>query len=728
MPDTRFIEKPNNLLDLVGKDFEITRGCPIPMGATLRRGGINFAVYSKHATSIALVLFVPGTEKPIAEFPLDPRFNKTGDIWHAFIIGLESDIEYGYRVDRQPNDAPNFHRFDPSQVLIDPYARALSGGEKWGEAHCGSQESDGSYKRRSLVVENDFDWGFDQPLNIPFSETIIYELHVRGYTRHSSSGIEHPGTYTGLIQKIPYLKELGITAVELLPINEFDEVENGRINPFTGKNFINFWGYNSINYFAPKASYAANSHLGGQINEFKSMVKAFHEAGIEVILDVVFNHTSEGNEKGNTHAFRGLDNSIYYLLNPETGDYLNYSGCGNTLNCNHPVVRDMILESLRYWVMEMHVDGFRFDLASILGRGQDGSVLTNPPLLERIAADPILGNTKLIAEPWDAAGLYQVGTFPAWTRWAEWNGKFRDDVRKFVKSDPGMTEALANRLMGSPDIFNCSDRAPYHSINFISCHDGLTLRDLVSFNDKHNESNGEGNRDGANDNNSWNCGFEGPTDSLMTTSYLDQTVAKIEALRTRQMKNLASILLLSRGVPMILSGDEFGRTQNGNNNAYCQDNEIGWVNWELAEKNNDLLRFFKLLIRFRKKHPSLRNDRFSAIPGETDYIVKWHDTGTRKPNWSFLSRCLAVQISEEVDVDVDSRCEIYIAFNAYWKPLKFELPVLFDNEKWFRKIDTSLESPDDIVDDGNETLLSNQESYRLESRSLIVLIGKHTEQ
>ncbi|MBU0985406.1 MAG: isoamylase, partial [candidate division Zixibacteria bacterium] len=508
------MDKPNaqtktdadTLLDRIGDDFEISRGHPLPLGATARRRGINFALFARHATSVTLVLFAPGSTAPLAEFPMDPRFNRTGDIWHAFVRGLDVELEYGYRVDRQPNDAPQIHRYDASRILVDPYARALSGGEVWGEV-TGTHQPGCRKEWRSLIDDDDYDWGLDQPLNIPMADTVIYEMHVRGFTRHPSSGVKNPGTFMGVVEKIPYLKQLGITAVEMLPINEFAETGTDRVNPFTGEPLLNYWGYNPVNFFAPKCSYSSRTEAGEQVREFKQMVRALHKAGIEVILDVVFNHSAEGDERGPVISFKGLDNSIYYLIVPPSGRYHNYTGCGNTLNCNHPVVRDLILECLRYWVTEMHVDGFRFDLASVLGRGRDGSVLANPPLLERIAADPILGNTKLIAEAWDAAGLYQVGTFPSWGRWAEWNGKFRDDIRRFVKSEPGLSAVVADRMQGSPDLYAGSGRMPCHSINFVTCHDGFTLADLVSYNEKHNDANGEDNRDGHNDNQSWNCGW-----------------------------------------------------------------------------------------------------------------------------------------------------------------------------------------------------------------------------
>ncbi|RMD52954.1 MAG: glycogen debranching enzyme GlgX, partial [Nitrospirae bacterium] len=488
------------------------------------------------------------------------------------------------------------HRFNRDIVLVDPYTQALTDSHKWGdnENELIHSEVENYLKRASCVVVDDFDWQGDKPLNIPLQNSIIYELHVRGYTVHTSSGVKHPGTFKGLIEKIPYLKSLGITAVELMPIAEFNENDNYFRNPFTGEKLKNFWGYSTIAFFAPKASYASAKKDGAQIREFKELVREFHKAGIEVILDVVFNHTAEGGEKGPVFSFKGLDNSIYYILSPEDKEYMNFSGCGNTINCNHPIVRNFIIDCLRYWVIEMHVDGFRFDLASILGRDRNGNILSNPPIIERIAEDPILSKTKLIAEAWDAAGLYQVGSFYG-SRWAEWNGKFRDDVRKFISGYPGTLSALATRFAGSADLYRDSGRRPYHSINFVTSHDGFTLYDLVSYNKKHNYANGEDNRDGMDENFSWNCGVEGETEDL-----------NIMNLRWRQIKNYATILLLSQGVPMILAGDEFGRTQKGNNNAYCQDNEISWVNWELAEKNNHLLRFFKYLIILRRLHPVFR--------------------------------------------------------------------------------------------------------------------------
>ncbi len=684
--------------------YRLDRGIPLPIGATVHRIGVNFSVFSKYATSCTLVLFEPGAKDPFVEYPLDTRSNRTGQVWHAFVEGLEADGQYGYRFDMQPNPNPQIHRFDPSRVLLDPYALVLSHGGAWGVHPPGKRPY-----RNSVVVENHFDWGDDQPLNIPLVDSVIYEMHVRSLTRHPSSGVEHPGTFAGLIDKIPYLKKLGITAVELLPIAEFEESDTDRVNPFTGEPLMNLWGYQTVAFFAPNTAYSSNVADGGQVREFKQMVRAMHQAGIEVILDVVFNHTAEGDEHGPTWSFRGIDNSTYYILDPETGKYLNYSGCGNTVNANNPVVRDFIRDCLRYWVMEMHVDGFRFDLASILGRGQDGSVLKNPPLLERLAYDPVLANTKLIAEAWDAAGLYQVGTLPSWGRWAEWNGIFRDEVRKFVKGDAGMTSALATRLLGSPDLYLTSAREPYHSINFVTCHDGFTLTDLVSYNQKHNLANGENNKDGGDANYSWNCGVEGSTDD-----------AAINDLRMRQCKNFAAILLVSHGVPMILAGDEIGRTQQGNNNAYCQDNEVSWVDWRMAESNAGLLRFFQLMIAFRKRCPLLRRESFQ-LHGEGGFHITWHGIKRGRPDWSEASRTIAMQLTQLQAGE--PRADLHFIANSYWEELEFELPQIGERE-WFRLVDTSLPSPRDIAEEHQEFPLLSQESYRVQPRSVVVFVSK----
>jgi isoamylase len=699
--------KPNqttvSLIDVVNERFEIARGHPLPLGATLVRGGINFSVFSKNATEVRLVLFAVGQSEPLAEFPLDPRFNKTGDIWHACVRGIDPGIEYGFRVARQDHVDNPLHRFDPSKVLVDPYARSLSGGEAWGG---GRVDRHAPFLRRSRVVDQRFDWKYDRPLNRHLADSVIYEMHVRGFTRHSSSGVKHPGTFLGLTEKIQYLKELGITAVELMPVTDFLETDSIVVTPKTGHPLLNFWGYHPISFFALKESYAADSSLGGEIREFKTMVKSFHDADIEVILDMVYNHTGEGDENGATISFRGLDNSVYYIVEPETGRDLNFSACGNTMNCNHPVVRDLILDSLRYLVTEMHVDGFRFDLASILGRGTGGEVLANPPLLERIAGDPVLANIKLIAEAWDAAGLYQVGSFPNWRRWAEWNARFRDDIRRFWKGAPDMVSALATRFCGSEDLYRGSGRAPYHSVNFVTSHDGFTLADLVSYNVKHNDANGEGNRDGLNENDSWNCGEEGPAPD-----------PEIQALRQRQVKNLAASLLLSQGVPMILAGDEFGRTQRGNNNAYCQDNEISWVDWSGAEENKGLVRFFRNLIGFRKRHLLFKQREFFGQGSRHVPKLVWHGVKLLQPDWSWHSQSIALELQFEGH---DS--DLFFVFSAFEGDLSFDLPSASPGKRWRRFLDTSLDFPLDIADEGQEVILPDQESYRVRGRSLVGLM------
>jgi isoamylase len=699
------------LMELIGADFGVYHGSPMPFGATATRSGINFSLYSKLATEVTLVLFYPGDSEPLLELPLDKARNRTGNVWHIFLRGVDPRVEYGYRLDCVPNTRPHIQRFFPEKVLLDPYAKAVVGGEVWrGDEQRLTKMWPVARHRRCVVADDLFEWELDQPLNIPLSESVLYELHVRGFTAHPSSGVSRPGTYIGLTEKIPYLKELGVTAVELLPVAEFEEVEEPRFNPKTRERLVNFWGYQPISFFAPKASYASDPYFGSQVREFKEMVKRFHAAGIEVILDVVFNHSAEGDERGSTSSFRGIDNETYYLLDPRTGRYHDYSGCGNTLNCNHPVVRNMIIDCLHYWVTEMHVDGFRFDLASILGRGQSGEVLSNPPLLESIAGDPVLANTKIIAEAWDAAGLYQVGSFPSWGRWAEWNGKYRDEIRRYVKGDPGLTQAVGRRLIGSPDLYRSSDRHPYHSINFITCHDGFTLHDLVSYNEKHNESNGENNADGGNDNHSWNCGEEGETND-----------PNVLALRQRQMKNFAALLLLSHGVPMLLAGDEFCRTQKGNNNAYCQDNEISWVDWRLRKRNAEFFRFVQRLIAFRKHHKVLRPHHFADDPNHDEVRVHWHGVRLHEPDWGYHSHTLAAHFfgpSDRRDAE-----HVYLITNAHWEPHEFQLPVL-GRKHWHRFLDTSLASPDDIVRPGFEVELANQFVYPVPPRSVVVLVGK----
>jgi glycogen operon protein len=684
--------------------YAVERGHPLPPGATVHRDGVNFSIFSRHATACWLLLFEPGNQIPAATVFLDPHSNRTGQVWHIFIRGLDVGAHYAFRFDMQPNPDPSIYRFDPRLQLLDPRALVLSDGAKWGTYKAKTQPL-----RHGVVCEYYFDWGQDQPLNIPLVDSIIYEMHVRGFTRHPTSGVANPGTFAGLIEKIPYLKSLGVTAVELLPVNEFEEGDTDRVNPFTGEPLVNLWGYQPTAFYAPNTAYSSKRNDGEQMREFKQLVKSMHEAGIEVILDMVFNHTAEGDETGPAWSFRGIDNATYYILDPATGKYLNYSGCGNTVNANNPVVREFIVDCLRYWVTEMHVDGFRFDLAAILGRGQDGGVLKNPPLIESMAYDPVLANTKLIAEAWDAAGLYQVGTFPSWGRWAEWNGIFRDDVRKFVKGDAGMTSALATRLLGSPDLYETSAREPYHSINYITCHDGFTLNDLASYNEKHNLANGDNNQDGSNANFSWNCGVEGPTTDLV-----------VNELRARQRKNFAAILLFSHGVPMLLGGDEMARTQQGNNNAYCQDNEVSWVNWEMAESNADLMRFFQLMIAFRKRCPMLRRDTF-ALDGETGFHVTWHGTKRMSADWSPESRSVAMQWTQ-LHKD-GTRDDLHFIAHSHWQSQEFELPDIA-KRMWFRLVDTALQSPADIAEEGLEFPLLSQDTYPVKARSVAIFIAK----
>jgi glycogen operon protein len=701
--------------DRSGRSLIIRAGHPLPFGVIETRLGLNFAVFSSHATAMTLVLFATREEPPLLELPLDPAVNRTGHVWHVEVEGIDAGTRYGWRADRQPMRSDALHRFDSQDVLIDPYTTALTGGSVWGviEPRNGAAVPGVYPRRRSLYVHSQFDWDGTRPPRIPLTDKVIYELHVRGFTRHPSADVAHPGTYLGLVEKIPYLRALGVTTVELLPVYEFDELENRALDPFTGKRLHNFWGYSPLCFFAPKAAYAVKGRNGAQVAEFKTMVREFHRAGIEVLLDVVFNHTAEAALPPGSPSlsFRGLDNAVYYIVDPETGAYLDYSGCGNTLNCNHPVVRGLIIDALRYWVAEMHVDGFRFDLASILGRGRDGEVLAMPPVLERIAADPVLADATLIAEAWDAAGLYQVGTFPAWGRWAEWNGPFRDQIRHFVRGDVGFTTALAARLAGSADLFQHSGRAPAHSINFVTCHDGFTLADLVAYDRKHNQANGESNRDGMDDNVSWNCGVEGPSDD-----------AAIRRLRGRQMRNFLTLLLLSQGTPMLLAGDEFGRSQGGNNNAYCQDNETSWVDWGLLEHHPDLYRFAQRLIAFRRGHSVLRQRDFLTGKPRGPFHrpdVMWHGVRLNDPDWGPQSRALAMHLAGEHAPEPD--CDVYLATNAWEGDLVFELPAPRPGARWVRVIDTAEPSPHDIAEPGKEMKLASQTRLSVRARSCVVL-------
>ncbi len=690
------------------KGFRLRPGRPLPFGATFVPGGVNFAVYSHHGTACTLALFEKGAPQPFAEIPFPDDF-RIGNVFAMMVFDLNyENIEYGFRMDG-PWDPRAGHRFDRSRILLDPYAKVIGGRDVWAAAY----NPHDPYPHRAQLIFGDFDWEHDRPLEIPIEDLVIYEMHVRGFTQHPTSGVQYRGTFAAIRDKIPYLKALGINAIELMPIFEFDEFEHHRYNA-DGERLLNYWGYSTVGFFAPKAGYAATGALGMQADELKTLVKELHRNGIEIILDVVFNHTAEGDERGPTISYRGLDNKTYYMLTPD-GHYYNFSGTGNTLNCNHPIVRDMVIDCLRYWASEYHIDGFRFDLASILGRDQTGAPLRNPPLLEALAYDPILAKCKLIAEAWDAVGLYQVGMFPAYGRWAEWNGKYRDTVRRFLKGDAGQVAEMVQRLQGSPDLY--SGRGPTASINFITAHDGFTLNDLFSYNQKHNLANGEDNRDGTDENYSWNCGWEGPTDD-----------PAIIALRRQLMKNAFAILMVSAGVPMMLMGDEAARTQYGNNNAYCHDNELNWFDWSLIEKNSELFRFCQLMIQFRHAHPVLRSPNHFW---HQDYVgsgypdISWHGTDAWQVDWSPYSRALAFLLDGAHAKGGTVRDNsIYVAMNMYWEGLIFHLPALPAQQQWHVFANTGLPTPQDIHPTGEELWLANQERFLLGPRSVAILVAK----
>lgn len=703
------------------------RGHPFPLGAAVIRDGVNFSLLSRNAKSVILVLFESANpDSGYLEIVLDPGFNKTGDIWHVWIQGVNKGQLYGYRVDG-PYEPLQGLRFNKNKLLLDPYAKAVTGNFQWDLSDARGFDLDSSLKDlsfsekdsasgapRCIVVDNDFKCS-GKSLITPLRETIIYELHVKGFTYHESSGVHHSGTFKGLTEKIPYLNELGVTAVELMPIHEFDEDENMNINPATGLKLKNYWGYSTISFFAPKGRYASSGSMGEQYAECREMIEEFHKAGIEVILDVVFNHTAELDHLGPTLCFRGIDNTIYYILEDNKRFYKNFSGCGNTFNCNHPIVREFIIDCLKYWVVEMNVDGFRFDLASILGRDIDGNILSNPPLLERIEEDPILRDVKIIAEAWDAAGAYQVGVFPG--RWAEWNGKFRDDVRKFWRGDENTVGYFSTRLTGSADLYEHSQKSPLQSINFITCHDGFTLNDLVTYNNKYNEANGENNTDGENFNFSYNYGTEGITSD-----------PEIESVRSRQIKNFIATLFLSQGVPMLHAGDEFRRTQQGNNNAYCHDNEISWIDWAFLEKYNHIYRFCREMIRFRKEHPILRMDSFFTGKTEKGYSlpdITWHGIEKNNPDWNVNSHMIACVLNGEYAKNGNGRPDndIYMAFNASDAGTYMEIPEAPSGNKWHVAVDTSKPFPDDIYERGKETTLSDNKYY-VESLSVLVLVSR----
>lgn len=644
--------------------FQIRPGFFREFGAVAIPGGVNFTIHTHGATSCELLLFHRKAEEPYAVIPF-PESYRIGFCYSMIVFDLDiEEFEYAYRLDG-PYDEKKGLRFDKNKILLDPYARAVTGQSQWGHVN------NAQHGYRARVVQSNFDWGDQRHHSIPMEDLIIYELHVRGFTMDESSGVKHHGTFEGLREKIPYLKELGINAVELMPIFEFDEMRDVRL--IDENELIDFWGYNPVSFFAPNTSYCSSMEYNREGLELKTLIKDLHDNGIEVILDVVFNHTAEGNEFGPCFSFKGFDNNIYYMLTPD-GHYYNFSGCGNTLNCNHPVVRDMILECLRYWVIEYRVDGFRFDLASILGRNDDGTPLSQPPLLRSLAFDSILGNVKLIAEAWDAGGLYQVGSFPSWKRWAEWNGRYRDDMRRFLKGDDFLAQTAAARITGSPDLYDPAYRGGNASINFLTCHDGFTLYDLYSYNQKHNEANGWGNTDGADDNNSWNCGVEGETDD-----------PAILALRKRLMKNACAVLLCSRGTPMFLSGDEFADTRYGNNNPYCQDNLISWLDWSLLKKNKDLFDFFQYMIQFRKDHPVIRKDLEPSYLGVP--AMSTHGLTPDETNFSGDSHVVCIQFAGYNEA-TQKEDLVYLAVNSGWFPVTLTLPELPEHYKWKVAVNT----------------------------------------
>jgi glycogen operon protein len=681
-------------------------GQSAPIGAAVYPEGVNFSIYSRTASGIDLLLFDHVDDaRPSRVISLDRRRNRTHHYWHCFVAGLKAGQVYGYRAQGMYDPAQG-RRFDSAKLLLDPYGRGVATPTGYSRPAAGQPGDNTAVAMKSVVVDSQhYDWEGDAPLQRSFNRSVIYEMHVRGFTRHPSSGLSSNlrGTYAGLIEKIPYLVDLGITAVELLPVFAFDpyDAPAGRVN---------YWGYSPVSFFAPHTAYSSRRGVLEAIYEFRDMVKALHRSGIEVILDVVYNHTAEGDESGPTFCFRGLDNEVYYILDPDhNGDrarYANYSGTGNTLNANHSMVRRMIIDSLHYWVQEMHVDGFRFDLASILSRDEQGHPLANPPVLWDIENDPVLTGTKLIAEAWDAAGLYQVGTFVG-DRWKEWNGRFRDDVRSFVKSDPNMVLTVAPRIFGSPDLYGLKEQEADQSINFITCHDGFTLNDLVSYNEKHNLANGEENRDGTNENRSWNCGVEGPANDPV-----------VEELRVRQIKNFFSFTLLSVGVPMILMGDEVRRTQGGNNNAYCQDNETSWLDWRLVERHADIHLFVRRLIRFR-----LDLIIFKEIHGLSlrDLLqlarIEWHGVRLDAPDNGHDSRTIALLVA-------GTREAMYVICNAYWEPLDFELPpVPLGGAAWRRVLDTQLPTPQDFQELAAAPLVMGL-TYRAQARSCVLLAAE----
>lgn len=687
-------------LDVV-EGFKIRPGFFRMYGACVASNGVSFTINSHGATRCTLLLFKPQAPKPYARIPF-PDSYRIGDTYSMLVYDIKPDeFEYAFSFDG-PYEPAKGLLFNEENVLLDPYSRAVTGQRKWGEKPEGGKD----FEYRARVVKSSFDWGNIKQLEQPFEDLVIYEIHVRGYTKDKSSGVSAPGTFAGLKDKIPYLKDLGINAVELMPIFEFDEMESARV--VDGVQLYNYWGYNTVSFFAPNTSYAFNEEHNHEGDELKSLIKALKENGIEVILDVVFNHTAEGNEMGPCFSFKGIDNNVYYMLTPDA-HYYNFSGCGNVMNCNHPVVRNFIIDCLRHWAIEYRVDGFRFDLASILGRDQNGAPMANPPILESLAFDPVLGNMKLIAEAWDAGGLYQVGSFPSWNRWAEWNGRYRDDMRSFLKGDDGMAGNAITRITGSRDLYSPESRGHKASVNFLTCHDGFTLYDLYSYNEKHNEKNGWNNTDGDNNGHSWNCGAEGETDD-----------PNVNGLRRRLIKNAFAALLCSRGPAMFFAGDEFCNTQFGNNNAYCQDNIISWLDWSRLEEFKEIHDFVRHMIQFRKEHPILRK---MTKPSSCQFPeISVHNGTPFNASTDYKTKLIGIMYAGRNEEDTEDDIVFY-CMNAYWEPLVMQLPVLPNGKHWHVDTNTNAEYFDG-EDFTEKTELLGVNTIRVPARTTIILVAE----
>ena len=687
-------------LDVV-EGFKIRPGFFRMYGACVASNGVSFTINSHGATRCTLLLFKPQAPKPYARIPF-PDSYRIGDTYSMLVYDIKPDeFEYAFSFDG-PYEPAKGLLFNEENVLLDPYSRAVTGQRKWGEKPEGGKD----FEYRARVVKSNFDWGNIKQLEQPFEDLVIYETHVRGYTKDKSSGVSAPGTFAGLKDKIPYLKDLGINAVELMPIFEFDEMESARV--VDGVQLYNYWGYNTVSFFAPNTSYAFNEEHNHEGDELKSLIKALKENGIEVILDVVFNHTAEGNEMGPCFSFKGIDNNVYYMLTPDA-HYYNFSGCGNVMNCNHPVVRNFIIDCLRHWAIEYRVDGFRFDLASILGRDQNGAPMANPPILESLAFDPVLGKMKLIAEAWDAGGLYQVGSFPSWNRWAEWNGRYRDDMRSFLKGDDGMAGNAITRITGSRDLYSPESRGHKASVNFMTCHDGFTLYDLYSYNEKHNEKNGWNNTDGDNNGHSWNCGAEGETDD-----------PNVNGLRRRLIKNAFAALLCSRGPAMFFAGDEFCNTQFGNNNAYCQDNIISWLDWSRLEEFKEIHDFVRHMIQFRKEHPILRKMTKPSSCQLPEISV--HNGTPFNASTDYKTKLIGIMYAGRNEEDTEDDIVFY-CMNAYWEPLVMQLPVLPNGKHWHVDTNTNAEYFDG-EDFTAKTELLGVNTIRVPARTTIILVAE----